>query len=59
MNRLCLSRKLNVVSDKKVEELKCIKLKLKTEAKVNWVVIRCLTTDFTLSIINLQSTLLM
>ena len=30
-----MSRKMNVVSDEKVKELKCIKLKSKTEAKVN------------------------
>ena len=31
-----MSRNFNVVSDEHVEQLKCIKLKPKTEAKVNW-----------------------
>ena len=32
---LCVTRKINVLSDEKVKELKCIKLKFKTEAKLN------------------------
>ena len=33
---LSVSRKFNVVSDERVEQLKCIKLKPRSEAKVIW-----------------------